>query len=189
MAGSRDRRPERRTQLGAAGTSRHRARRADDPAFHPLAVGNVLLMRTLRNLIAVDFATGKRLWEVPEDETSESLPGMPDNERQSWRENMIDRRVRNDLTYGTLSSDGRYVFSVEDSLSMLGPGLLRGRMGNGMARRGLIQPMTPNDQMYPCNRLAAYEIRTGKLKWHLGGPAGKYALRQAERFSSVRRCR
>ncbi len=152
------------------------------PSFHPLAVGDVLLMRTLRNLLAVDFATGKRLWEVPEEEGNEALPNLPDADRQSPREQMIEQRARNDLTYGTLSSDGQYVFSVEDSAATLGPGAMRGRMANGMIRRGLIQPMMPGEPASPCNRLAAYEIRTGKLKWHLGGPAGPYELRQKETF-------
>ena len=38
------------------------------------------------------------------------------------------------------------------------------------------------EQAALCNRLAAYDIRTGKLKWHMGGPAGQYALRQPETF-------
>ncbi len=40
----------------------------------------------------------------------------------------------------------------------------------------------PGEQTSACNRLAAYEIRTGKLRWHIGGPAGQHALRQAETF-------
>ena len=38
------------------------------PTLRPLAVGNVLLMRTLRRLLAVDLVTGKRLWEAPPDD-------------------------------------------------------------------------------------------------------------------------
>ena len=38
------------------------------PRFHPLAVGNVVLMRTIENLLAVDFTTGKLLWESPVSE-------------------------------------------------------------------------------------------------------------------------
>ena len=44
------------------------------PTLHPLAVGDVLLMRTLRKLLAVDFATGKRLWEAPPDDETEFRP-------------------------------------------------------------------------------------------------------------------
>ena len=38
------------------------------PALHPLVVGDVVLMRNLRTLLAVDLASGKRLWEVPADD-------------------------------------------------------------------------------------------------------------------------
>ena len=33
------------------------------PAGHPLAIGDVVVVRTVRDLVAVDFRTGKRLWE------------------------------------------------------------------------------------------------------------------------------
>ena len=63
---------------------------SDPSALHPLAVGDVLLMRTLQNLLAVDFATGKRLWEVPVDEPAELAPGASARERadaaiDAWR--------------------------------------------------------------------------------------------------------
>ena len=37
------------------------------PSLHPLAVGDVLLMRSPRELIAVDIQTGKRIWLYPWD--------------------------------------------------------------------------------------------------------------------------
>ena len=49
----------------------------------------------------------------------------------------------------------------------LGPAIFAGRarvMGGGL----------PGEQTSACNRLAAYEIRTGKLRWHIGGPAGPH---------------
>ncbi len=45
---------------------------------------------------------------------------------------------------------------------------------------GMINP--GGDQPPVFNRLAAHEIRTGKLAWELGGPAGPHALRQPETF-------
>ena len=35
------------------------------PGLHPLVVDDVVLMRTCKNLQAIDFNSGKRLWEVP----------------------------------------------------------------------------------------------------------------------------
>ncbi len=34
------------------------------PSLHPLAIGNVVLMRNSRSLLAVDFETGKLIWEA-----------------------------------------------------------------------------------------------------------------------------
>ena len=88
------------------------------------------------------------------------------------------------MTYGTLSSDGRCVFSIEDLA--LDSGLGAAAMARRFIVRGRVAIGNPadadNEQTSPCNRLAAHEIRTGKLKWQLGGPAGQYALRQAETF-------
>jgi outer membrane protein assembly factor BamB len=183
--------------------ARWRVRLADDPAVqsaleqsersdidrggptvsscYPLAVGDVLLMRTLHNLAAVDFATGKQLWEAPDDDGEEGLPGNDPESRQRIGLSSVDQRMRNDLTYGTLSSDGRCVFSVEDSPLAAG-----GQRGNQIARRRnliqLAQPIGGEEQGPAHNRLAAYEIRTGRLAWQLGGPTGEHALRQAETF-------
>jgi hypothetical protein len=44
------------------------------PTLRPLAVDDVLLMRTLRELLAVDFATGKRLWQAPPNDETKFLP-------------------------------------------------------------------------------------------------------------------
>jgi outer membrane protein assembly factor BamB len=149
------------------------------PALHPLAVDDVVLMRTTRNLLALDFASGKRLWEVPVDDPLENLPGKSSPEslfRQSPSLAVgLGQRMWDDATYGTLSSDGRYVFSVED---------LTLGMGNSVAARagliGLQAAQAPPVGLY--NRLAAHDIRSGKLKWHIGGPPDQFALRQAETF-------
>jgi outer membrane protein assembly factor BamB/tetratricopeptide (TPR) repeat protein len=163
------------------------------PAFHPLAVGDVLLMRTMQNLLAVDLATGKRLWEVPVDE-----PGEPSGDaaelplRRTLLLSGAGQRIWNDLTYGTLSSDGRYVFSVEDAESSAGAsGSLRGNvvLGGGVGRvrrlangRLVVFNLVGGrgEQQSLSNHLTAHEIRTGKLKWRIGGPSGAHALRQPD---------
>jgi len=85
--------------------------------MHPLAVGDVLLMRTVRNLLAVDFVTGKRLWEASTEETDDPDHGATVGDarlRQAMLAAGLGQRMWGDSTYGTLSSDGRRVFSVED---------------------------------------------------------------------------
>jgi outer membrane protein assembly factor BamB len=160
------------------------------PALHPLAVADVLLMRTARNLLAVDFATGKRLWEAPVEEGAETMTGVPPAETQMMQSMMLQelgQRMWCDTTYGTLSSDGRCVFAVEDL--ELGMGPAGGMMPGGMAIRfgqGRVNarggPAAPGEQTSISNRLAAYDIRTGKIKWNIGGPDGQTALRQPDTF-------
>ena len=159
------------------------------PGCHPLAVGDVVLMRTFRTLLAVDFVTGKRLWEAPSDDPLEALLGSNALEVGAYNSARIAAgvgyRVWGDATYGTMSSDGRYVFTIEDlSVAINSSPSPRTVIVNGR------RVSDPAQQAF--NRLAAHDIRTGKLKWHVGGaPAGRvpaggssdeFALRQAETF-------
>jgi outer membrane protein assembly factor BamB len=160
------------------------------PALHPLAVGNVLLMRTLQNLWAIDIATGKRLWNVPENDAAELPAGTSPRDvqmRQNYLAAMISQRLWSDTIYGTLSSDGRSVFSVEDLEQESTPGAAQVfRRVGGFGRRRLVLAagvgIMSNNDSSSCNRLAAHEIRSGKLLWQLGGPAGQYAPRQPDTF-------
>ena len=87
------------------------------PGLHPLVVDDVVLMRSYNNLRALDFASGKRLWEVPVDELPESAAAGGENDpnmQASLNALSLSHRALNDATFGTLSSDGRLVFAVED---------------------------------------------------------------------------
>lgn len=149
--------------------------------LHPLAVDDVVLMRTARNLLAVDFATGKRLWEVPTDDPLEAI-GIRTNTESMLRQGspwpmQVGQRIWDDATYGTLSSDGRFVFSIED----LTLGIGNGNSGMGVVVFGAGGSRS-NANRGVANRLTAHDIHTGKLKWELGGPAGQLSLRQPETF-------
>jgi len=152
------------------------------PASHPLVVNNLVLMRTASNLLAVDLVTGKRLWEVPTEDPFEALLDPPgDSPMSGYMVGMpldpsvaVRYRLWGDSTFGTLSSDGQYVFAIEDlSLDLWA---WANRWAFGPARRG-----GPLDAK-PYNRLAAYDIRTGKLTWHLGGSPEELGLPQAGTF-------
>ena len=151
------------------------------PGLHPLAVGDTVLMRTVRNLLAVDFNTGKRLWEVPTDDRADGAQAGGEGAAElsfspSPNQGMgVEQRVWDDQTYGTLSSDGHLVFSIEDLGWGAGVTLSRQVIVNGRRQSDPTEPK-------PYNRLVAHDIRTGKLKWHLGGPSDRFALRQAEAF-------
>ncbi|MGD9646797.1 MAG: PQQ-binding-like beta-propeller repeat protein [Pirellulales bacterium] len=153
------------------------------PGLHPLVVDNVVLMRTVSTLLAIDFETGKRVWDVPVDESLDELlefgnANVPNGGNQQQMIMALDQRLWDDLTFGTLSSDGRYVFSVED-LSLTLP--------NQPAQARMV--VLPNGRKQPApvwprnfNRLTAHDIRTGKLKWEAGGTRGDFELEMAGAF-------
>ncbi len=86
------------------------------PSGFPLVVGGVALMRTSDNMLAVDFASGKRIWEFPWSEPS-NVDGDQDTlvsrQDESARQ-QLEERLWRDAIYGQLSSDGRSVFLIDD---------------------------------------------------------------------------
>ena len=137
------------------------------PCMHPLAVDDVVLMRTWRNLLAVDFVTGKRLWEVAVDNPLEEMASG--SNLSVWQQTpqlaaALGSRIWNDATYGTLSSDGRSVFSIED----LALGVDYVSHQRRIIRARAVG--SNEDEEVECNRLAAHDIHTGKLRWQVGGP-------------------
>lgn len=163
--------------------SRYQGRRdqgvAEACCLFPLVVGDVVLMRDMHTLWAVDFNTGKRLWNIPFDNRIDTLAenptidpfGRPAPQLGAG----IEQRMWLDFIYGALSSDGRCVFSIED----LGWGV-----NLAAARRIIIGGRNQADpaESRSVNRLAATNVRTGKIKWDVGGPANEYALRLADTF-------
>ena len=154
--------------------------------LHPLAVKDLVLMRTVGGLLAVNFTTGKRVWPGPVDESIRHLldPGAPSHSiNQPIRvgaarqvpnpvltsgPRWLGHRLYEDATYGTMSSDGLRVFCIEDLDSGLGVAD-QWQIVNPNGRR-VTQSIGPRS----FNRLAAYDIATeGKLKWEAGGPPGE----------------
>ena len=155
------------------------------PSTHPLAVDDVVLMRTLTGLTAVDFKTGKRIWHGAGDEYAESLL-QSDSPLSSARQDqqpsaltmLVDERLWRDAAYGIFSSDGARAYCVEEpSNSQQDAQVQRMVIQNGGRRFGAMNSRTPT------NRLAAYELASeGKLVWEIGGPYGTPDPSLAETF-------
>lgn len=156
------------------------------PCLNPLVVNDVVLMRTVRNLLAVDFTTGKRIWEVPVEDPFDRGgafdPTQGESALTTQREDRptddvaheaLHLRLWGDATYGTLSSDGQLVFAIEDL-----------DLGLSDATPRQVNPIreTTAGAPHSFNRLAAYDLRTGKLKWHLGGSPSEPELPEAGVF-------
>jgi outer membrane protein assembly factor BamB len=148
------------------------------PGPNPLIVENVVLARTVDRLQAFDLASGDLLWETRGDTALEQLrngtvPPLP-GDRGSLLDPLLLQRVFTDSTYGSLSADGGIVFCIE------GLGYSSALTGNmfGLARNQPPHPLATKKH----NRLAAYSIRSGKLIWQKGGPAGGSTLGLAGHF-------
>lgn len=136
------------------------------PSCQPLAVGNLIITRSAAGLVAIDLRSGKRLWHGPVDEAVKNVLDPQSVDRATADPSLLaawlDQRLSGDPTYGSLSSDGRLVFAVED----VGSGLGSDRIMTTIAANGRMRM-----QMIPgrsSNRLAAYEIASqGKLTWEL----------------------
>lgn len=133
----------------------------------PLAVGDVVIMRSVENLLAIDFQTGKRLWESPVGEPVDTILAGQDQPIALGQATVVQTRVAQriwlDATYSRLSSDGTYVFCIEEDSAW-------GRSVPGLQQVVIIQQGVRGDRRGGTgNRLVAYDIRTGKLQWEAGG--------------------
>ncbi len=142
------------------------------PSVSPLAVDDVVLMRTPERLLAVDFHTGKRVWEYPWWNSSfqSSAPSNRSGSRSvevSTRKMQLRQRLWLDAAYGLLSSDGQAVYLLDDlqytQATSNQPQFFPGRV---------FRSPNPN---YPRshNLLVALDVeREGSLRWKVGGEDG-----------------
>ena len=140
------------------------------PSANPLAVDDLVLVRNLGGVTAVDFRTGKRLWRGAANESVETLldrdaPLSSRGEQNSARlTTLVDDLVWRDATLGNFSSDGRRVFCVEQTTPPAADPNVQRRviLANGRHLSFADGAET--------NRLAAYDLSTqGKLLWEFGG--------------------
>lgn len=159
------------------------------PAASPLLINDVVVARFYDHIAGFNARTGQELWRSAEtdrifqllyknlnskENVSNQFNGRPRSPRELFSL-LLRQRAWDDLTYGNLSSDGEFVFSVED-LGFMNDIMIMPR--GGMVGTTPTHPL----MMRESNRLCAYEARTGKLKWEVGGPRGEIALAQAGTF-------
>lgn len=138
-------------------------------AARPIAAGNVVVMRTPQNVVAVDFQTGKRIWETREEDAGARDQFLSEFNSDSRGDEMppmthpLEQRIWDDTLSMSLSSDGERVFALSGM-----PLVERERpsgWGIGPAFGGTFDFATA-----PTNRLTAYELATeGKLAWEIDG--------------------
>ena len=141
------------------------------PTVHPLAVGDVVLMRTPERLLAINFETGKRVWEYPwwsasYDDVSLTNRSNTGGDELTARRETLFQRLWQDSPYGQISSDGESVYMLDELHYALPLGnAFRQGMG-GMRFR-------PQDSPESHNQLVALDLRRqGSLRWMIGGDTG-----------------
>jgi outer membrane protein assembly factor BamB len=142
------------------------------PAARPIAVGDVVLMRTPHNVVAIDFQTGKRIWETRADGSDtrdQALAGTPSSEEGDEPNSLaypLEQRVWDDTLTNGLGSDGQRVFVLNDTTPTTPPENNGWGMGPGFG--GPFDATTS-----PTNHLTAYDLASeGKLAWQLDGENG-----------------
>ena len=121
------------------------------PAGSALAVDGTILAHSPLGLLAVDFATGKRIWLQPGPRAAAEASV------ESGRDAL--GRIFDDFTSGGISSDGRLAFVIDTH-----PDVLAGRPSAG--EQFMAPPREPAWQ--GGNTLSAYVIAAGgKLAWRL----------------------
>ncbi len=135
------------------------------PSIHPLAVGGYVLMRSPNKLLAVDFDSGKRVWEFPWAGEPTDGANLQDEalsirgQQGSRREQELKQRLWEDAPYGQMSSDGESVFLLDElgfASSNRYVRMMRGGIGISSQRSH--------------NKLVALSLaRQGALIWKVGG--------------------
>ena len=129
------------------------------PAGMPLAVDGTILVHSPLGLLAVDFASGKRVWLRGADAADAQAGPLlqDDGEERRPEETASMHRVFADSTCGTVSSNGRFVYCVEV-----------GRRDRGAGNRGMGRRVGELPALEAGNMLAAYDLDgRGAAAWRL----------------------
>ncbi len=161
--------PEVQRRIAALVEQKQQRYATDLPSCQPLVVDSTIITRTATDLCAVDSHGGQLLWKAPLDDSLNYLLDSADGLdaaklEEDFLSGALARRLWDHATFGTLSSNGTLVFALE--------GLGFGKRGEH--QRLVVMPdgrrRLDADGMKTYNTLAAYSLRTGKLKWEVGGP-------------------
>ena len=149
------------------------------PAASPLLIGNLAVIRSVNRVQAIDVQTGELAWSsIQEDPIFKEFVLQAESEGEgrsafgrSPLELYFTQRFWHDRVAGSLSSDGQRVFAIED-LGVVGPDMLRRTRIRGQQQVA----------QTPYNRLAAYELKTGRTLWEVGGPGGGAELALSDTY-------
>lgn len=128
------------------------------PAGQSLVVADTIVVRSPLGVLGIDFQTGKRTWlqSGPFEADDAALGAGEDGETAS--DSSALARGYEDLTGGSLSSDGRLVFAVESPPAAAA----------SLQQQGLVRPFGMGMDGFGNNVLSAYDaLEQGRLVWRL----------------------
>ncbi len=167
------------------------------PAFFPIAVTirkrdaddpvPLLIYRSFKGIHAQSLKTGQELWKTESELSFDRL--LKDNSKSRMAESeMIQSYLQGgkpqvlieNSTLGTLSTDGNYVYAVED-LAVTPPSLAYQQLDarpvwNGPRGVGVTAGAWGKDitDAFECNKLYAYDLaRDGAAAWQIGGKSDR----------------
>ncbi|MBA63270.1 MAG: hypothetical protein CMJ76_13005 [Planctomycetaceae bacterium] len=139
-------------------------------SVQPLVIGKTVITRSPSRVIAIDFESGKRLWEFPwfDSEDEESLLETSTQNAGSAdisRKNELQQRLMQDHAFGQVCSDGKQVFALWD-LEIVKKTNSRSFVFNPRASNAGGPSST--------NKLVSLDLETeGSLNWIVGGETGE----------------
>jgi outer membrane protein assembly factor BamB len=140
------------------------------PVFCPIACGGSVLARTPWRLWALDFETGRKIWEYPW-KTAGGAGGKMSDRAGFYEGDLLQDRVWADAATGQFAADGRRVFVIE--LSAAGAKQAHVQPGGGGRNGAVVRVLPPMDSAERPNRLVALDLAgEGRLAWSIGGETG-----------------
>ena len=127
------------------------------PRLNPVAVGSVMIGRTLNRLVAVEAATGKPMWQAESAATGSQRPSnVPlTGALESLASVSMARQVQLDTTYSRMIVDAGRVLCLE-YVSNFGRSL--SASGSPIDQRSI-------DDAQPRNQLVARRVSDGQVEW------------------------
>lgn len=138
------------------------------PVTAPVVVGDVVAFRTPNDVTAVDLKTGRLRWRTSMTDGVLSLLSQRPLSTMTVGSylgltltgHLMNKEFQDRLS-GTLTSDGKSLFAIEEAGSLY-----------NMPRPQFRQRVGDFQSAVPTNKLVAYELSTGRLVWEAGGMRG-----------------
>jgi outer membrane protein assembly factor BamB len=168
------------------------------PQFFPIAADGKLIYRTYWGLQAVDLKDPRRpCWDSLLSEWSlDALDGKDARQKATYLPSQMVApymEIRPSIFFensviGTLSTDNNQVYVVEDLAvppsNPMGMGFPGGFPG-GFQQPGYQNGLSGVSDALNQNELQAYNVRSGKMVWHVGGRGGQPAAEGGDKKEST----